>query len=130
MARCMVTGCSASNATGGGIMLQEGGRLAMEDCAVTGNLAKWGGGVAVGGACSLTMTGSSVSGNTAQQGGGGVDVQGLSTVSLTSVTVSNNAAHGLADASPNPRHSPERLLAPAHVPASPTQAAGSAVDCA
>jgi hypothetical protein len=82
-------GTTPAAANGGGIRAPGGGTVTLTNSTVTGNTAGGnGGGVAAAGA--VTVTNSTVSGNTASVNGGGVGANGVITV--TNSTISSNTA--------------------------------------
>ena len=93
-----VRSSASSYSAEGGAMLSLGGRVALTNSRVTGNVAVTGGGVSInynvlypyGG--SLTLINSTVSGNRASGRGGGIAHQNYSPVSITNSTVSGNSA--------------------------------------
>lgn len=79
--------------TGGGLAVM--GPTTLEDCRIDGNRAVAdGGGIASGPAATLTLTGGSVSDNTAGGNGGGILT--VANISLTGTTVQGNTAGGAA----------------------------------
>ncbi|MGI8854284.1 MAG: choice-of-anchor Q domain-containing protein [Thermomicrobiales bacterium] len=86
---------SAPNGSGGGI--SNGGALTLTDCIIRNNLAGVsGGGIADGvfldSATSLTITGSTISGNTASMAGGGIFTQFSGAVTIAASTIQGNHA--------------------------------------
>ena len=76
---------------GGGIYINEGGTLNVENGAIMGNFAKdHGGGILNYG--TLNMTGGIVSGNSAEDNGAGIYTSDSSSMSLENVFISNNTA--------------------------------------
>ncbi len=85
-----ITGGWANN--GGGININDGGKLTLESGSVSGNKADNGGGVIVKKGASFTMTGGSIDGNTASDGGG-VKVDDDSAVfNMSGGAITNNTA--------------------------------------
>ena len=82
---------SDSTYNGGGIYI-EGGTLSLDYVIVSGAKAYYGGGIDVGPSCTLTLTDSTLSGNSATQYGGGIGAHSSATVTLTNSTLSNNSA--------------------------------------
>jgi hypothetical protein len=89
-----VTATRAEN-DGGGILNL--GDLSVIDCAVTGNSAVSGGGIFNDGG-TLRLAGSTVSGNTAGIDGGGLYNQGSGMMTLTNSTISGNTGDGIYNA--------------------------------
>ena len=91
-----ITGGSAIN--GGGIWTAAGSRVAINDCAITGNSASnKGGGVflestGIFSFSEATIARSTISGNSAQMSGGGIDSEGGSLVTIVDSTIAGNAA--------------------------------------
>ena len=86
---------SAQGQSGGGLLIDgsTAASLTLTGCTLTGNTAPAGGGLSVAANTTATLTNDTISGNTASAGnGGGVDSAG--TLSLTSVTVASNTASG------------------------------------
>jgi CSLREA domain-containing protein len=79
---------------GGGISNEGNGNLTVTDSTINGNTsACTGGGIANDGDGSLTVTGSTISGNTADNSGGGISTQTCDgTVTVTDSTISDNTA--------------------------------------
>ena len=78
------------------IFLQNGGKLTIKDSSssnsgkITGGWAKMGGGILVSSGCELTMTGGTITGNTAAELGGGIHNEG--TLTMTGGTIADNTA--------------------------------------
>jgi CSLREA domain-containing protein len=89
----MITGNSA-DASGGGIYHRQGS-LSITNSTISGNSAAsgsiGGGGILVAASASATITASTLSGNTARTNGGGI--HGRGTLSLVNATISGNSAH-------------------------------------
>ncbi|MGH9598817.1 MAG: Ig-like domain repeat protein, partial [Terracidiphilus sp.] len=81
-----ISGNSAAGVDGGGIYNDSDGNLTILACTISSNSADTGGGIADYG--TMTLTDSTISGNSATTLGGGLDESGTAT--LTSVTVSSN----------------------------------------
>ena len=78
---------------GGGIFGYRGASITLEDSAVSGNVASGGGGIAGGDATRIRLYASTVSDNHARNGaGGGISVYADATVTLTDSTLSGNSA--------------------------------------
>jgi len=108
MTRCTVTGNTTAEGTlydnGGGIAVNTllfpplAAGLSMTDCTVSGNDGRNGGGIAVGGSATATLTRCTVGNNTAHGGvgGGGLFVAGLAaSATITNSTVAVNTAGNL-----------------------------------
>jgi hypothetical protein len=95
LANCAVSANRAVIAGGGGA-IDAGSVMAIEGCTIQNNLTAAGpgngGGLFVAGGSRLTMTGSTVSGNSAAFIGGGVFAQGNAVLTFTGVTVSGNTS--------------------------------------
>jgi fibronectin-binding autotransporter adhesin len=89
LSNCTVSGNTAGE-DGGGLSNRIGSSAKLTGCNFSGNYADGGGGL-VNLYGTLTLTGSTVSGNTAGQDGGGLASYG-GTATLTNCTVSNNSA--------------------------------------
>ena len=85
-------GTTPAGANGGGIRAPGGGTVTLTNSTVSGNTSGGnGGGVAAAGA--VTVTNSAISGNTASVNGGGVGANGVITVTNSTIS-SNNASTG------------------------------------
>jgi MBG domain (YGX type) len=98
-----LTGCTVSDNygyNGGGLFNSGTGNLTLTGCTVSGNSAgSSGGGLANVGTANVTLTGCTVSGNSASIGGG---VYNIASANLTACTISGNSANsfgGLANQS-------------------------------
>ncbi|MEZ4769615.1 MAG: choice-of-anchor Q domain-containing protein [Caldilineales bacterium] len=81
---------SPSSGSGGGIEVQ-GGHLTVTNSTITGNTAATGGGISICAICSLTLRNSTISGNTATSSyGGGIVTSGLATIDSSTI-VGNRA---------------------------------------
>jgi predicted outer membrane repeat protein len=91
IANATITGGSAAD--GGGIYVA-GGRLSLTSTTISGNTAVDNGGGIYAISSTVSLTGATISGNTADDRGGGIYAR-ASTVSLTSATIRDNTADGL-----------------------------------
>ena len=73
---------------GGGVAIQNGGTCILESGTITGNGAKWGGGVYTEG--TFRMTGGAISGNGSSDSGGGIHVGSNGTLEITGGTITGN----------------------------------------
>ena len=92
---CIITGNSAGNTSraGGGLSNLNGGTMTLSDCAISHNFASSGGGGIYNGGM-LSLSDCTISNNSTQIGlGGGMFNAPSSTVSLTSSTFSGNSAN-------------------------------------
>jgi parallel beta-helix repeat protein len=91
---CAISGNAAD--TGGGVFTQAGGSTTLIDCTVSGNSSGNGGGLfngnPVSAGSSTTLMNCTVSGNTAASNGGGLYNNAGGTMTLTDCTVSGNTA--------------------------------------
>ena len=92
LSNCMVT--NNTSGTNGGGVLNFGGTTTLTGCTISGNSASGGGGLWSNGSSTLvitlTVTNCTVSGNTAVNVGGGVDILSNGTATLTNCTIQNN----------------------------------------
>lgn len=93
-----IKGGNAGDGNGGGIATTQSS-MTLNRVAVLGNRTpvasqREGGGIAIAGAGTLTVTDSLIAGNTAGGGGGGIYASGTGTLLLTNVTLSGNNALG------------------------------------
>jgi len=89
----------SSGVDGGGIFI-ESGSLVMTNCTLSSNECRngfwdtYGGGIAVASGASLTITGSTISGNSAGSNGGGIYNAGLLTINNSTVSDNSCNSHG------------------------------------
>ncbi|MDR3114140.1 MAG: hypothetical protein LBU25_01305 [Treponema sp.] len=88
----MESGSTVRDSQDGGVAVS-GGSFTMSGGTISGNTASWGGGVYVRGG-SFTLLGGTISGNTASNDGGGVYVSVGSAFTLLGGTISGNTASG------------------------------------
>jgi formylglycine-generating enzyme required for sulfatase activity len=89
------TASASGNSYGGGVYAGWGaGTLTMTGGTISGNTAKHGGGVFIDHSTSFTMTSGTITGNTANNGGG-VYIDNGSTFTMTSGTITSNTANYL-----------------------------------
>ncbi len=83
-------------AQGGGIYVQNNGRLTVSGGKIAGNTATNGGGICINDGCTVNMNGGQISGNTAAQNGGGIygknNATGEITINMSGGTISGNTA--------------------------------------
>ncbi len=80
-----------SSGAGGGITVESGGNLTLNNCVVSGNTAESGGGVIIFNNSTLTITNSTFTGNTSFVEGGGISNRG-GTLTLINSTINGNEA--------------------------------------
>ena len=85
-----VTGGNAGADNGGGILIDSSATLTASNVTVSGNSAKWGGGIAATG--DLTFIQGRIGNNTATFGGGGAYLYGASSSTIRSSLVDNNTS--------------------------------------
>ena len=83
-----ITGGNASNHEGGGIYNGDNGTLSITNSTISGNTSYLGGGIYNGDKGTLSITNSTISGNTAEGEGGGICNDGMLTI--TNSTISGN----------------------------------------
>jgi len=80
-----------SSGAGGGVGVESGGNLTINNCLIDGNVAESAGGVFVDSGAIVTIRNSTISGNVSFVEGGGVSVRG-GNLTMTNSTVSGNEA--------------------------------------
>ena len=83
---------SVGSTTGNGGGLDNAGAATLNDCTISGNSAKNGGGLFTGSGGVTTLTNTTISGNSASQSGGGLFTGSGGATTLTDCTVSGNSA--------------------------------------
>jgi hypothetical protein len=96
LANCTVSGNTASSIFqgGGGVRNTFGATATLTGCTLTGNSASYGGGLYNGFSGKATLADCIVSSNSASGGGGGVFDYASATTTLTTCTLNDNVAHG------------------------------------
>jgi hypothetical protein len=97
--RSTLSGNSATN--GGAISVSGGARLAVQDSTLAGNAASAVGGGAIIASGATTIERSAIVGNSAPVNGAGINVQPAATVTITSSTLAGNTSGGLGGALSN-----------------------------
>jgi hypothetical protein len=88
----MTDGAITNNTGGGGVYLKEGAAFTISGGTISGNSAQIGGGISAYGG-TLTISGkAAITGNSAEFGGGGVAVSRTANVTMSGGTISNNTA--------------------------------------
>jgi hypothetical protein len=92
-ARMSITDSVIADNTGSGVV--NNGQMTMSGSTISGNSSTSSGGGLQVGYGNVTLVNSTISGNTAATSGGGVSSGGTSTLELTSVTITGNTANGV-----------------------------------
>lgn len=83
-----------SSGAGGGVTVEAGGNLTLNNCLISGNTAESAGGVFVAPGAIVTITNSTITGNIAFLEGGGVSNRGGTLVLMNSLIIGNEAPDG------------------------------------